>query len=126
MQEEIPERTSSEGRHGRDDDDPQEIQPPATRREHAAHREDGNAHKVEEIKDHTSSHNAERRRSAAAGSGSDAGADALSRRLPAWRSARDPADMPDCPGLPPPYQVSQCTMVARGCRGPGRKALPCV
>ena len=60
MQEEIPESASADGRHGRDDDDPQEIQPPATRREHSAHREDGNAHKVEKIKDHTLAHNAER------------------------------------------------------------------
>lgn len=59
IQEEITESASSDGCNGRDDDDPQEIQPPATRREHSAHREDGGAHKVEEIEDHTLFHNAE-------------------------------------------------------------------
>jgi hypothetical protein len=52
MQEEIPESASADGRNGREDDDPQEIHPPAPRREHSAHREDGDAHKVEEIEDH--------------------------------------------------------------------------
>ena len=61
MQEEIPERASSDGRHGCDDEDPEEIQPPATRREHATDREDGNAHQVEDMKHHTSSHTVEQR-----------------------------------------------------------------
>src|SRR5258708_39355394 len=67
IQEEIAKGASSDGRKGRDDDDPEEIQPPATSREHATNREDGNARQVEELKRHTSVHSAERSVSAAAG-----------------------------------------------------------
>ena len=46
---------------------PRRSKPPVTCREHSAHREDGDTHKIKEIKDHTSSHDAERQNPSAAG-----------------------------------------------------------
>src|SRR2546427_6663682 len=68
IQEEISQRASPNRCDGRDDDDPEEIQPSITRGEHSTHRKDGNAPKIEGIEDHRSSRNAERSRCAAAAS----------------------------------------------------------
>src|SRR5438309_4338200 len=66
IQEEISQRASPNRCDGRDDDDPEEIQPSITRGEHSTHRKDGNAPKIEGMEDHRSSRNAERARSPAA------------------------------------------------------------
>src|SRR5437773_925629 len=66
IQEEISQRASPNRCDGRDDDDPEEIQPSITRGEHSTHRKDGNAPKIEGMEDHRSSRNAERSGSAAA------------------------------------------------------------
>src|SRR5438876_4140391 len=60
IQEEISQRASPNRCDGRDDDDPEEIQPSITRGEHSTHRKDGNAPKIEGMEDHRSSRNAER------------------------------------------------------------------
>src|SRR5947207_9702455 len=60
IQEEISQRASPNRCDGRDDDDPEEIQPSITRGEHSTHRKDGNAPKIEGMDDHRSSRNAER------------------------------------------------------------------
>src|SRR5205814_292213 len=73
IQEEISQRASPNRCDGRDDDDPEEIQPSITRGEHSTHRKDGNAPKIEGMEDHRSSRNAERRRSAAGASNASPG-----------------------------------------------------
>src|SRR5262245_22152843 len=59
IQEKVSQCASSNRGDGRDDDDPEEIQPSMTRGEHSAHRKDGNAPEIEGIGDHRSSRNAE-------------------------------------------------------------------
>ncbi len=47
IQEDIAESAAADSGNGRNDDDPQKVQPPVTRRKHSAHRKNGNTRKVE-------------------------------------------------------------------------------
>jgi hypothetical protein len=83
VQEEIAQRTSSDGCNRRDHDDPEKVKIPITRRKYAARGKHCHACKVKVIKEHAPSYIAECSPSAAAEERSDEGiaSDACGGRL---------------------------------------------